>query len=184
MSSTPSAPWRPPKRTGSASSVLQAQEARLEALLGVGRAADAAAAAAHLVHDHPLRESLHALQLLALYRSGRQTEALAAYQVLRERLADDLGWTRGQPCAVCTLSCCSRTRAWTSARPSPPTTHRRLVSRSPWRPFGIHRWALTCSAGSGLPARSRPCATSRRATEGSGCCLARPASERPDWRRR
>ena len=71
--------------------VLQAQEARLEALLGVGRAAEAAAAAAHLVHDHPLRESLHALQLLALYRSGRQTEALAAYQVLRERLAEDLG---------------------------------------------------------------------------------------------
>ena len=71
--------------------VLQAQEARLEALLGVGRASEAAAAAAHLVHDHPLRESLHALQLLALYRSGRQTEALAAYQVLRERLAEDLG---------------------------------------------------------------------------------------------
>ena len=39
----------------------------------------------------PLRESLHALRLLALYRSGRQTEALAAYQALREQLSAEVG---------------------------------------------------------------------------------------------
>ena len=71
--------------------VLRARETRVEALLGVGRAPDAATAAEHLLVGEPLRESLHALRLLALYRSGRQTDALAAYQALRERLSEDVG---------------------------------------------------------------------------------------------
>ena len=71
--------------------VLRAEETRVEALLGVGRAADAATAAEHLLADQPLRESLHALRLLALYRSGRQTDALVAYQSLREQLSDEVG---------------------------------------------------------------------------------------------
>ncbi len=71
--------------------VLRARETRVEALLGVGRAPDAATAAEHLLVSQPLRESLHALRLLALYRSGRQTDALAAYQALREQLSDQVG---------------------------------------------------------------------------------------------
>ena len=71
--------------------VLRAEETRVEALLGVGRASDAATAAEHLLADQPLRETLHALRLLALYRSGRQTDALAAYQALREQLSDEVG---------------------------------------------------------------------------------------------
>ncbi len=71
--------------------VLGARETRVEALLGVGRAADAATAAEHLLVGQPLRESLHALRLLALYRSGRQTDALAGYQALRDQLADEVG---------------------------------------------------------------------------------------------
>ena len=71
--------------------VLRARETRVEALLGVGRAPDAATAAEHLLVGEPLRESLHALRLLALYRSGRQTDALAAYQALRDQLSEDVG---------------------------------------------------------------------------------------------
>ena len=71
--------------------VLRAEETRVEALLGVDRAADAATAAEHLLADQPLRESLHALRLLGLYRCGRQTDALVAYQSLRERLSDEVG---------------------------------------------------------------------------------------------
>jgi DNA-binding SARP family transcriptional activator len=71
--------------------VLRAEETRVEAMLGVGRASDAATAAEHLLAGQPLRESLHALRLLALYRSGRQTDALAAYQALRELLSDEVG---------------------------------------------------------------------------------------------
>ena len=71
--------------------VLRARETRVEALLGVGRAPDAATAAEHLLVGEPLRESLHALRLLALYRSGRQTDALTAYQALRDQLSEDVG---------------------------------------------------------------------------------------------
>ncbi|ETK30921.1 BTAD domain-containing putative transcriptional regulator, partial [Microbispora sp. ATCC PTA-5024] len=51
----------------------------------------AAADLADLVTRHPLRESLRALHLRALYAAGRQTEALESYAGLRERLAEEMG---------------------------------------------------------------------------------------------
>src|SRR5439155_22769193 len=49
-----------------------------------------------LVVDHPLREQLRAQLMLALYRSGRQAEALAAYQSARRVLVDELGIEPGR----------------------------------------------------------------------------------------
>jgi DNA-binding SARP family transcriptional activator len=66
-------------------------ERLLEAELGRGRHAEALATLQELVHRHPLRERIHGLLMLALYRSGRQAEALEAYRVARATLVDQLG---------------------------------------------------------------------------------------------
>ena len=70
---------------------LDAQQARCEALLAAGDAARAAGTLEALVAEHPLRESLWVLLLLALYRDGRQADALDAFGRARELLADELG---------------------------------------------------------------------------------------------
>ena len=44
-----------------------------------------------LLEQHPLRERLHATRLQALYRAGRQAEALQRYDELRIRFRDELG---------------------------------------------------------------------------------------------
>ena len=74
---------------------LQALEARIEADLQLGRPAEVAAELQSLTASHPLRERLHALLMLALYRDGRQGEALAAYREARRVLARELGTEPG-----------------------------------------------------------------------------------------
>ncbi len=66
-------------------------EARIAADLDRGRHAELVAELEPLLSRHPLREGLRAQQLLALHRSGRQSEALAAYRRFRDLLADELG---------------------------------------------------------------------------------------------
>jgi DNA-binding SARP family transcriptional activator len=70
---------------------LQLTETRLEAELQLGRPAEVINELWRLTAAHPLREGLHALLMLALYRSGRRAEALAAYQAARKTLIEELG---------------------------------------------------------------------------------------------
>jgi DNA-binding SARP family transcriptional activator len=70
---------------------LQALEARIEADVQAGRQAEVIAEAQALAAEHPLRERLHALLMLALHRDGRTGEALAAYQDARRVLVAELG---------------------------------------------------------------------------------------------
>src|SRR5215213_6215223 len=70
---------------------LTCLEQRLEADLRLGRHADVVAELEALAAAHPLRERVHGQLMLALYRDGRQAEALAAYQRFRRRLDIELG---------------------------------------------------------------------------------------------
>ena len=70
---------------------LAALEKRFDRDLESGRDAELVAELEVLVAEHPLRERFCAHLMLALYRAGRQADALAAYRAARERLVDELG---------------------------------------------------------------------------------------------
>jgi predicted ATPase/DNA-binding SARP family transcriptional activator len=70
---------------------MAAIEARAEADLAAGRHAELVAELSALASRHPTRERLHGLLMLALYRGGRQAEALEAYRHAREGLVEQLG---------------------------------------------------------------------------------------------
>jgi predicted ATPase/DNA-binding SARP family transcriptional activator/Tfp pilus assembly protein PilF len=70
---------------------LTATEDRVEADLAMGRHGELVGELEMLVAEHPLRERLWGQLILALYRSGRQAEALQAYRQLRHRLTEELG---------------------------------------------------------------------------------------------
>ncbi|WP_309061735.1 BTAD domain-containing putative transcriptional regulator [Streptomyces sp.] len=70
---------------------LTAQEDLAELRLELGEHQALADELGPLVAEHPLRQRLRGVHLRALYRAGRQSEALEAYQVLRLRLAEELG---------------------------------------------------------------------------------------------
>ena len=70
---------------------LVAVETRAGADLMLGRHGELAAEMEALCRQHPLRERLWELYILALYRAGRQAEALRAYTEVRDRLVDELG---------------------------------------------------------------------------------------------
>ena len=70
---------------------LAALEDRLDALLAAGRHSELVGELEALVESHPLRERLWGQLLLALYRSGRQADALDAYARARDELVEQLG---------------------------------------------------------------------------------------------
>jgi DNA-binding SARP family transcriptional activator/tetratricopeptide (TPR) repeat protein len=75
---------------------LQALETRIAAELQLGRHGEVIGELRKLAVEHPLRERLHGLLMLAFYGDGRQAEALAAYQHARTVLVDELGSEPGR----------------------------------------------------------------------------------------
>ena len=75
---------------------LAAYEDRIEADLALGRHGQVVPELERLVAEHPLRERLRAQLMLALYRAGRQADALAVYQRARKTLVDELGIEPGE----------------------------------------------------------------------------------------
>jgi DNA-binding SARP family transcriptional activator/tetratricopeptide (TPR) repeat protein len=74
---------------------LQVVETRIGAEIRLGRPSGVIAELRRLIVVHPLREHLRALFMLALYESGRQADALAAYQHARQMLIEELGTEPG-----------------------------------------------------------------------------------------
>ena len=115
---------------------LRARELAIDAALALGRHRAVLGELDVLVAEHPLRERLHAQRMLALYRCGRQAEALEAFRDARRRLLDDVGVEPG-----------------TELR----ELHQAMLQQDP---------ALDVPRGAGLPARTRhrrPRAASRAA---------------------
>jgi DNA-binding SARP family transcriptional activator len=75
---------------------LLATEGRIEADLALRRAAEVIGELEGLLAEYPVRERLWRLLVLALYRAGRQADALAAYRRARKMLAGELGIEPGQ----------------------------------------------------------------------------------------
>jgi YVTN family beta-propeller protein len=105
-----------PEATRLSDKRMAALEAKLTAELALGRHADVVGELDKLVARYPLNEQLQRQRIIALYRCGRPSDALAAYDQLRRQLADELG-----------------------ADPSPPLQqlHQQLLTHDPalaWHP--------------------------------------------------
>ncbi|WP_053226307.1 BTAD domain-containing putative transcriptional regulator [Solirubrobacter soli] len=86
-----SAPFAPAEITRLEEQHLAAVELRVDADLAAGRHAELVGELQQLTARQPWRERLHAQLMLALYRSGRQADALEAYRHAREVLVEQLG---------------------------------------------------------------------------------------------
>jgi YVTN family beta-propeller protein len=110
---------------------LVALEDRIDADLASGEHARLVGELEALVHEHPLRERLQGLLMLALYRSGRQADALETYHTARDRLIDELGLEPGRALRELERAILAHDRALDApgrptARRSPTTAKRRL----------------------------------------------------------
>ncbi|WP_028637252.1 ABC transporter substrate-binding protein [Nocardioides sp. URHA0032] len=119
-----------------------AQQSRVQARLELGDHLDVLGELEALVAEHPLREALHAQRMLALYRSGRQSDALAAYRELRALLGTELG-----------------------IDPSPPLQelNSRILSQDPTLACRGPRAGLPATSGSATTPAQTPAASAERA---------------------
>jgi DNA-binding SARP family transcriptional activator/ABC-type transport system substrate-binding protein/DNA-binding beta-propeller fold protein YncE len=141
---------------------LATLEERIEAELALSRHASLVAELESLSNKHPLRERLHGQLMLALYRCGRQAEALETYKELRQHLRDELGLDpspalqrleqailRQDPA----LELAAEVPAGEDGRPAvePTSPTRRLSSIHQWRPalvaVGIAGLLVAAAAG-------------------------------------
>lgn len=128
---------------------LACLEDRIEADLALAAHAPLVAELEALVARHPLRERPRGQLMLALYRSGRQAEALAGYRRLRELLAHELG-----------------------LEPSPPlrALERRMLQQDP----ELDLYAAAGVSGNAVAVSSSERSHSRRAASASPAALLRP----------
>ncbi|HET9609807.1 MAG TPA: BTAD domain-containing putative transcriptional regulator [Acidimicrobiales bacterium] len=91
LAGLPAEGWARAERARVTEACLAAREDRIDAELAVGSHAGVVGELERLTAEHPLRERLWGQLVLALYRCGRQADALRAYQDARRHLVDELG---------------------------------------------------------------------------------------------
>ena len=141
---------------------LAAVEARIDADLALGRHDALTAELEQLVAEHPLRERLHGQLMLALYRCGRQADALAAYRRVRDLLAGELGIDPGEPLRRLHAAVLAQDPAldWHGDRQAPADGQRPGAGAPVTSPAsGPPRW----------PAAPRPCAGPGRGGATGAC---------------
>ena len=100
---------------------VRAAEAAIDADLEAGRHDKVIGELEALIEEHPLRERLHAQRMLALYRAGRQAEALNAYREARSVLVEQIGVEPGAELRRLQEAILAQDPALDLASPSPPT---------------------------------------------------------------
>jgi DNA-binding SARP family transcriptional activator/tetratricopeptide (TPR) repeat protein len=101
---------------------LSALEERLEADLALGRASELVPELEVLVAENPFREHLRAQLMLALYRAGRQEDALAVYRQTRRTLVEELGVEPNEGLKELHRRMLEHDPALAGRRPPPPRT--------------------------------------------------------------
>lgn len=122
--------WRGPCLSGLSNPALRSRAARLdedlltatedylELELELGRHHQIVGEVTRLVHEHPMRERLRAVLMLALHRAGRQAEALEAYRTGRHLLVEELGLEPGERLRLLESAILSGDVALAQAEPS------------------------------------------------------------------
>ena len=133
---------------------LAALEARIDANLAAGRHATLISELQQLLTEHPTRERFAAQLMLALYRSGRQTDALAVYRDAAATSSRRPASSPDPSCSACMRRCSNRTRRSSCGR-SP------AISRTSSTRRGHRGWSgasPTCGAcaSTGTPLGSAP----------------------------
>ncbi|GIG51552.1 hypothetical protein Dsi01nite_095930 [Dactylosporangium siamense] len=131
---------------------LIAIEERSEALLRLGRAAEVAYLSESALVEAPYRERLWGQLMLALYRSGRQAEALAAYARARAGLVDELGIEPGPALQQLEQDILRQAPHLTAAQPATAPTSGAPTSSAPVSGVPISGVPISGAPISGAPA--------------------------------
>ncbi len=134
-------PWAQTERIRLTELRLTAIEERGDVLLAAGQHAEAAVELASLVREHPLRERLRAQLMTALYRCGRQADALAVFAQTREFLVEELGVEPGPGLQQLQQQMLRADPDLAPPDPVPGTARRTVLPRAPAHDAGRRRAA-------------------------------------------
>src|SRR5215207_465474 len=136
---------------------LAAIEARVAAEAAAGRHAELVSELRRLVAEHPTREGFAAQLMLALYRCGRQADALDAYQDARRRLAEDIGVEPGPELRALQLAILNHDPSLEPERPPQELPHALasaavspLVGRAAELRWLLERWERAATGAGAL----------------------------------